>query len=102
MTDFEQVFYQVFDYFKGDEKSFSHLSMVELARQITINLPKVVTQDSEPKIIFYPWKENKKFEKVKEKVKTFERCDFGTYNGMEFYIVSDCTKKRIKLYFHAA
>ena len=92
MTDFEQVFYQVFDYFKGDEKSFSHLSMVELARQITINLPKVVTQDSEPKIIFYPWKENK----------TFERCDFGTYNGMEFYIVSDCTKKRIKLYFHAA
>ena len=40
MTDFEQVFYQVFDYFKGDEKSFSHLSMVELARQITINLPK--------------------------------------------------------------
>ena len=62
----------------------------------------VVTQDSEPKIIFYPWKENKTFEKVKEKVKTFERCDFGTYNGMEFYIVSDCTKKRIKLYFHAA
>lgn len=102
MTDFEKVFKQVFEYFMSDEVRFSHLSIVELARQITINLPKVVTQDSEPKIIFYPWKENKPFEKVKEKVKTFERCDFGTYNGTEFYIVSDCTKKRIKLYFHAA
>ena len=74
MTDFEQVFYQVFDYFKGDEKSFSHLSMVELARQITINLPKVVTQDSEPKIIFYPWKENKTFEKVKEIIMDTINC----------------------------
>lgn len=102
MTDFEKVFNQLFEHFRSDEVRFSHLSMVGLARQITINLPKVVTQDSEPKIIFYPWKENKPFEKVKEKVKTFERCDFGTYNGTEFYIVSDCTKKRIKLYFHAA
>lgn len=101
MTDFEKVFNQLFEHFRSDEVRFSHLSMVGLARQITINLPKVVTQDSEPKIIFYPWKENKPFEKVKEKVKTFERCDFGTYNGKEFYIVSDCNKKIVKLYFAA-
>ena len=102
MTDFEKVLDQLFYHFRGNGVSFSHLSMVGLARQITINLPKGGTQDSEPKIIFYPWKENKPLEKVKEKVKTFERCDFGTYSGKEFYIVSDCTKKRIKLYFNAA
>lgn len=99
MTDFEQVFYQVFDYFKGDEKSFSHLSMVCLAKHITCNLSK--DKLSKPKVIFCPWKENKPLEKVKEKVKTFERCDFGTYNGKEFYIVSDCNKKIVKLYFAA-
>lgn len=99
MTDFEKVFYQVFDNFKGNEKRFSHLSMVTLARDIMLNLPKDAL--SEPKVIFCPWTENKPLEKVKEKVKIFERCYYGTYSGKEFYIVSDCSKKTVKLYFVA-